>query len=289
MKYLKINKFGFPAVIVVLVLLYLVLNSTFDNPFKTDTSESLQDQQINEEAEKILQTLLAEIETEPAVKKGPEKKVSTPEPMYYEKKLALVDAGKKLIGDNNEKIRGFPVIIAGHDRSCIDTPGFFAALAKLGCQFYIYDKKKDIFISKVDTAGKSQVSKRSFKQVLDLLLAEFGLKQMVSKESFKGLSPRRRPFSLDATVESYITSAEQKYGPGDYQLTLMVPLEMDQYLIGALQDVARKKDTQIKEFWCFYGTYKPFDQGLVLNIHTGRRKPDWQMPLDVSIKLPYEK
>lgn len=286
MKDLKKNKYSFRVAIMVLLLVYLVSNPAFDNPFKTDTSESLQDQKINDEAGRMLQTLLAEIETEPVVKKESEKIEPPPESLCYEKSLTLVNAGKKLIGDN---------------RSYIDTPGVFTALAKLGCQFYFsvlpifianhwrYFESPEFFSAMARLGCRFYIENQATDKLVAGIDTETG--QFAPIGSIQGLSPRKRLISVDSTVEQYLDSTEKTYGQGEYQLIMMVPLKLDYYLIGAMEDAVGNTNHHIKKFVCFYGRYEPFEKGILLNIYKGKVMSSQgihDIPVYVSLKMSYE-
>ena len=187
---------------------------------------------------------------------------SVPEHLQYIKAKSLVDSGKQFLGENGLKIGSFPVINVNY-RKFLGINEYLKEMQRIGGRFYIMDLRTGTIINRVD----------------------FAQKQLVPKGSLGGLSPRSRLVEKEPSMNRYIKNAENKYGKGNYAVILLLPLKIEQYIIGAMNDAVSRQDFDIKMFSSFNGLYIKKNKILYLGINKGILKNRTKKPLNISIAL----
>ena len=195
--------------------------------------------------------------------KAPEvKKPPAPKSMQYLPKPNLMNKGKRMIGEKGQKIGTFPDIVVDYKRH-LGVAGYLSAMNRLGGRFYILDQDRGKIVARIDNT----------------------LGNIESRGSFWGLSPRSRQVSQEPVLDKYIQQAKERYGPGSYSVILLIPLKIDQYLIGVIDDAVRKSGRTIKDFSSFYGVYSLNKGRMFLWIYEARLKSGAKTPFDLSVEI----
>ena len=193
---------------------------------------------------------------------APVKKKTAPQHQAYTPTRELMEKGRKMLGDKGQKIGSFPRIVVDY-KTHLGIRNYLNAMDKLGGRFYILDKQLGRIVARLDV----------------------NYKKLVSKGSLRGMSPRSRVVTHEKNILPYLEMARQDYGPGNYDIILLVPLEMDQYLISALENAVNKKGELIKEYSSFMGVYVERNGDFYLGVDRGVYKKGGIVPLNVSIKI----
>lgn len=187
---------------------------------------------------------------------------SVPEHLQYIKAKSLIDSGKQFLGKNGLKVGSFPVINVNY-RKFLGINEYLKEMQRIGGRFYIMNLRTGTIADRVN----------------------FAQKQLVPKGSLEGLSPRSRLIEKEPSMSKYIKNAENKYGKGNYAVILLVPLKIEQYIIGAINDAASRQGCDIKMFSSFNGLYIKKNKILYLGINKGVLKNNDKKPLNISIAL----
>ena len=114
---------------------------------------------------------------------------------------------------------------------------------------------------------------------------DFDTRSLSLEKNLKGLSPRSRLIEKEPSLYRYTEAAKRSFGNATYEVILLVPREVDQYIIGTLSDVANKSGGDIKRFSYFRGIYVQRGNNLILGIFEGKLKNGPAKKLNVSIQL----
>ena len=99
------------------------------------------------------------------------------------------------------------------------------------------------------------------------------------------MSPRSRQVSQEPVLDKYISQAKDRFGPGNYSVILLVPLKIDQYLIGVIDDAVRKTGRSIKDFSSFHGVYSHKNGRVFLWLYEARLKSGIKKRFDLSVGI----
>jgi hypothetical protein len=199
---------------------------------------------------------------EPEKEKKPENRPPAVKPMQYQPGRNMVDQGSAMIGDKGQKIGSFPDIVVDYTKH-LGIKGYLSAMEQLGGRFCILDQARGRIVAQIDHKEK----------------------RVLPRRSFKGLSPRSRQVARDPLLDRYIQQAQLRYGSGNYAVILLVPLKMDQYLIGVLDDAVTQSGKSIRDYAGFYGVYSQQKGGMFLWIYEARLKSGATERFDLSIRI----
>ncbi|MBI4638944.1 MAG: hypothetical protein HY727_21615 [Candidatus Rokubacteria bacterium] len=159
---------------------------------------------------------------------------------------------------------GFPPISARY--SHLGFPGYAAAMEALGGRFFVYDG--DNLRAEIDwRAGRLVAFERS---------------------SLAGLSRRSRDLTDEAALAGVVTGAARAWGPAPYQVVLLVPVWLDQALVGAIVAHVQAQGRDPREFSGFEGRYVRTPAGeLVLQVLAARHTAAGTIPMNLAINLSH--
>jgi len=180
----------------------------------------------------------------------------------YTHKKVFVDKGKELLGEKGKKIGFFPEIKVNY-RKYLGITKYLTVMNSLGGKFYIINM------------GTGQIAAR-----IDLDARKLSLQKKLA-----GLSPRSRLIEDEPSLFKYIDAAKVEFGKGDYEVILLLPLEIDHYIIGALSDITKNLGNDIMQFSSFCGVYVLKGNDLFLGIYKGKFKNGKMKHLNASMKL----
>jgi len=196
--------------------------------------------------------------------KKPKKRIKKKvDPHYkYTRSKSYINKGRASLGKRGQKIGSFPEIKANY-RKHLGINGYLTAMERLGGSFYILNMDTGDIAAQIDTRNRA----------------------LSLKKNLSGLSPRSRLIENEPTLFQYIKIAQNAFGNGNFAVILLLPLEIDHYIIGALSDTANKIGEDIKNFSTFYGVYVMRGRDLYLGIYKGRLKSGHIKKLNVSLRL----
>lgn len=187
---------------------------------------------------------------------------SAPPKQTFAPSAAIVKAGANLTGKKGEKIGAFPQIVADYNAK-LGINRYMAAMNAMGGRFYILDKQLGKIKCRIDVANQT----------------------LVPKGSLWGLSPRSRAVNNEPALAPLLEQARKEYGAGDYGIILLIPLNVDQYLIGALDKGMRQLNRNLKNISMFKGYYAQRGNELYLNVQSANMKQGSRLPLNFIIRL----
>lgn len=205
---------------------------------------------------------MPEVPNKSSDRKSRDSKKKNVQAMSYTQTSALSSEGKRLVGKNGQKIGSFPCIIANY-RKYLGIHGYLKSMAALGGRFFVLNTGSTYIEAEIDVANK----------------------RLVDKGSLAGLSPRSRLIEGEPVIADYLRLAKRKFGMGNYTVILLLPMEIDHYIIGAINNSIEVLGKNIKEFSTFQGVYVRRNKDLDLGIYEGTLKTGAKQRLNISIKL----
>lgn len=174
----------------------------------------------------------------------------------------LINQGRKIIGDHGEMIGGFPEVVARYRR----TLGFYQYLGsinEIGGRFFVMDKGHKKLVAEIN----------------------FDSERLEEIDDLANLSPRSREITGESGVSRYMELAEYYYGPSTYSIVLLLPLNVDYFLVAGMEESLKEEGLSNRDFICFNGIYKKQGDDLILEIISGRLKNGETKRMKVSFNL----
>ncbi|HIC90913.1 MAG TPA: hypothetical protein EYP21_02390 [Syntrophaceae bacterium] len=174
----------------------------------------------------------------------------------------LISQGRQMIGNQGEMIGGFPEVIARY-RKTLGFSQYFRSINQIGGRFFIMDKCHKRLVAEINFHSGH--------------LEQIG--------NLTNLSPRSREITGESGVSKYIELAECYYGPSTYSMVLLLPLNVDYFLVAGLEDSLKEEGLSNRDFVCFNGIYKKQGEDLILEIISGKLKNGQTRRMKVSFNL----
>ena len=197
--------------------------------------------------------------SEPPVRRRPEV-ISR----VYRVDQSLVRSGMVLVGEKGEHLGSFPSITANY-RVNLGFDAYVKSLQSLGARFFIRDRIERKLVGEVD----------------------FQTLYLNPIRHLKGLSPRSRIISGELAVNKYIELANVMFGQGDYQMILLLPLQIDAALIGGMEKALRQSGYDVRDFISLEARYEKNSSGLWLVVVKGTQKKLECIPFRVRFNLDH--
>lgn len=159
----------------------------------------------------------------------------------------LIEHGKKMVGNRGELIGEFPEVTARY-RSTLGFSNYIKLMKKIGGRFFIFDKENRRLVAEIDFDSK-------------------GLKPL---GDLSNLSPRSREISGEPEISRYKRLAEAYYGPCTYSMVLLLPMNIDCFLIAGIEQYLKGMGLANKDFISFDGIYRRQGNDLILEILSGK-------------------
>lgn len=229
-------------------------------------AKNIKESAVYAEAEKKTNVSLKMIKEIPKVKKKnippKRKRVKRAKIKTVRASRSLINQGRRIIGNHGEMIGGFPEIIARY-RKTLGFYQYFRSINEIGGRFFIMDKDRKRLVAEIDFDSGQ--------------LAEIG--------DLINLSPRSREITGESGIARYTKIAEHYYGPSTYSITLLLPLDVDCFLVAGLEEALKEEGLSNSDFICFNGRYKKKADDLVLEINSGRLKNGETKRMKISFNL----
>ena len=175
---------------------------------------------------------------------------------------SLVRSGMALVGDKGENLGLFPSITANY-RVTLGFESYVKSLQNLGARFFIRDRIERKLVGEVD----------------------FQTLYLSPIRHLKGLSPRSRIISGELGVDKYIELANVMFGQGDYQMILLLPLQIDAALIGGMEKALRQSGYDVRNFISLEARYEKDSRGLWLIVLSGTYRTFESIPFRIRFNL----
>lgn len=189
-----------------------------------------------------------------------EKKATTPLSYKYKKQLA--DRGKAALGNKGQMIDSFPDIRITTDKH-LSSREYIRAMQGLGGEFGIMDRYTDRLVSLIDFRGE----------------------QITPVNNLSGVSPKARFIKEEHWVEKYIIQARREHGPGKYQVILLIPMNLDHYIAGAIEDALGRSKIATKDVESLSGWYRKSGTSLAMELRELRMKNGKRQKVNINLKL----
>jgi len=175
---------------------------------------------------------------------------------------SLVRSGMALVGDKGEHLGSFPSITANY-RVNLGFETYVKSLKSLGARFFIRDRIERKLVGEVD----------------------FQTLYLSPIRHLKGLSPRSRIISSELAVNKYIELANVMFGQSDYQMILLLPLQIDAALIGGMEKALRQSGYDVRNFISLEARYEKDSRGLRLIVVSGTYRTLESIPFRIRFNL----
>ena len=195
--------------------------------------------------------------SEPPVRRRPEV-ISR----VYRVDQSLVRSGMVLVGEKGEHLGSFPSITANY-RVNLGFETYVKSLQSLGARFFIRDRIERKLVGEVD----------------------FQTLYLNPIRHLKGLSPRSRIISGELAVNKYIELANVMFGHGDYQMILLLPLQIDAALIGGMEEALSQSGYDVRNFVSLEARYEKDSGGLWLVVVSGTYRTHESIPFRIRFNL----
>ena len=175
---------------------------------------------------------------------------------------SMVQSGVALVGKKGEHLGSFPAVTANY-RINLGFPAYVQSLQSLGARFFIRDLAKRRLVGEVD-----------FQTLYLSPIRHVG-----------GLSPRSRIISAESAANQYIELANVMFGKGQYQMILLLPLDIDAALIAGMEKALRHSGYDVRDFLSLEARYEKNSHGLWLVVVEGTYKTLERIPFRVRFNL----
>ena len=196
--------------------------------------------------------------SKPSLKKKRPKVISR----NYRVDKSLVKSGMALVGEKGEHLGSFPAITANY-RVNLGFESYVKSLQSLGARFFIRDRIGKKLVGEVD----------------------FHTLYLSPIRHLNGLSPRSRIISNELAANQYIELANVMFGKGDYQMILLLPLQIDAALIAGMEKALRQSGYDVRNFISLQARYEKDSRGLWLVVVKGTHRTLDRIPLRVRFNL----
>jgi hypothetical protein len=180
----------------------------------------------------------------------------------YRVDSSLVRSGMALVGDKGEHLGSFPSITANY-RVNLGFETYVKSLQNLGARFFIRDRIERKLVGEID----------------------FQTLYLSPIRHLKGLSPRSRIISGELAVNKYIELANVMFGQGDYQMILLLPLQIDAALIGGMEKALSQSGYDVRNFISLEARYEKDSRGLWLIVVSGTYRTLKSIPFRIRFNL----
>ena len=196
----------------------------------------------------------------PSLKKRRPKVISK----VYRVDNSLVRSGMALVGQKGEHLGSFPTITANY-RVNLGFQAYVNSLRGLGGRFFIRDRRRRKLVGEVD----------------------FQTLYLSPINHLDGLSPRSRIISSESAASQYIELANVMFGKGQYQMILLLPLQIDAALIAGMEKALRKSGYDVRDFISLQARYEKDSRGLWLVVVKGTHRTFDRIPFRVRFNLDH--
>ena len=201
---------------------------------------------------------------DPIRKPSPRKRRPKVISKVYRVDNSLVRSGMALVGQKGEHLGSFPAITANY-RVNLGFQSYVRSLQGLGARFFIRDRIGKKLVGEVD----------------------FHTLYLSPIRHLNGLSPRSRIISSELAANQYIELANVMFGKGDYQMILLLPLQIDAALIAGMEKALRKSGYDVRDFISLQARYEKDSRGLWLVVVKGTHRTLDRIPLRVRFNLDH--
>jgi hypothetical protein len=177
---------------------------------------------------------------------------------------SLVRSGMALVGQKGEHLGSFPAITANY-RVNLGFESYVKSLQSLGARFFIRDRWRKKLVGEVD----------------------FHTLYLSPIRHLNGLSPRSRIISSELAANQYIELANVMFGKGDYQMILLLPLQIDAALTAGMEKALRQAGYDVRNFISLQARYENDSRGLWLVVVKGTHRTLDRIPLRVRFNLDH--
>ena len=182
----------------------------------------------------------------------------------YRVDKSLVKSGMALVGEKGEHLGSFPAITANY-RVNLGFESYVKSLQSLGARFFIRDRIGKKLVGEVD----------------------FHTLYLSPIRHLNGLSPRSRIISSELAASQYIELANVMFGKGDYQMILLLPLQVDAALIAGMEKALRQSGYDVRNFISLQARYEKDSRGLWLVVVKGTHRTLDRIPFRVRFNLDH--
>jgi len=180
----------------------------------------------------------------------------------YRLDSSLIRRGMALVGEKGEHLNSFPAITANY-RINLGFANYVKSLQSLGARFFIRDRRKKKLVGEVD----------------------FHTLFLSPIRYLNGLSPRSRVISRELAAEQYIELANVMFGKSDYQMILLLPLQIDAALIAGMEKALTQAGYDVRDFISLQARYERDSHGLWLVVVKGIHRTRHRIPLRIRFNL----
>ena len=187
-----------------------------------------------------------------------------PEPVEYAYAKKLTMKGKRLIGTKGQKIGAFPAITIDNEKH-LSTREYVQAMLGIGARFTVLEVNSRRFAGDID----------------------FRHERLVPFKGLDGMSPKTRFVKGEAhdSMDRYIRQARDRRGGGKYVIALLLPLEIDHYVAGAIADALVRKGIATNDVSELSGCYRKDDGTISMEIETVHIKGGNTLPINIRLRL----
>jgi len=201
---------------------------------------------------------------DPIRKPSPRKRRPKVISKVYRVDNSLVRSGMALVGQKGEHLGSFPAITANY-RVNLGFQSYVRSLQGLGARFFIRDRRRRKLVGEVD----------------------FHTLYLSPIRHLNGLSPRSRIISNELAANQYIELANVMFGKGDYQMILLLPLQIDAALIAGMEKALRQSGYDVRNFISLQARYEKNSRGLWLVVVKGTHRTFDRIPFRVRFNLDH--
>jgi hypothetical protein len=198
------------------------------------------------------------------ISKVSSKKKPTVISRVYRVDSSMVRNGMALVGERGEHLGSFPTITANY-RVNLGFQAYVNSLRGLGGRFFIRDRRRRKLVGEVD----------------------FQTLYLSPINHLDGLSPRSRIISSESAANQYIELANVMFGKGQYQMILLLPLQIDAALIAGMENALRKSGYDVRDFISLQARYEKDSRGLWLVVVKGTHRTFDRIPFRVRFNLDH--
>ncbi|EGB15673.1 hypothetical protein DND132_2470 [Pseudodesulfovibrio mercurii] len=180
----------------------------------------------------------------------------------YAFRQQLAEKGKRALGSHGERIGTFPNIAI--DTSMHLASGeYIAAMRRIGGRFGVVNLNTDSLVALLDIrAGRLEPLR-----------------------SLSGMSPKSRFLEGEAWVEPYLEQARREHGPGRYRVALLLPMNVDHYIAGAVEDALGRDGIATRDVDSISGWYRRSGASLAMELRDLRFRNGSRRRVNITIQL----
>ncbi|MGJ3242182.1 MAG: hypothetical protein ACFE0O_04385 [Opitutales bacterium] len=157
------------------------------------------------------------------------------------------------VQSESEHAEGMAIPVALDYRRHLGFPGYVKLMQRIGGQFYLFDQTRAELIARTDP-----------------LTGAFG---SVRKEALARFSPISRSVQGEVAVNQLLKHATRRFGPGDYQVVLLIPSTFEKRLQTQLRQALQRRGIAPSRVAEAHGAYLASPGGRIrlnrLNLNNG--------------------